>query len=118
MLVDRRTMLAGTAAALAIGGLSARAEAAAPPSWFRRAIVIDALGGFGDPDAAEGINRYGDKAWADTLATGVTVVRDTVMPVGNVTVKAVKGGLDVPDPENNDPAVIASAAIAVRIEVA
>ena len=36
--------------------------------------------------------------------------------VGNVTVTAVKGGLDVADPENNDPAVIASAAIAVRIE--
>jgi uncharacterized protein (TIGR02058 family) len=40
------------------------------------------------------------------------------LPVGNVTVRAVKGGLDVPDPENNDMAVIASAAIAVRIEVA
>jgi uncharacterized protein (TIGR02058 family) len=39
------------------------------------------------------------------------------LPVGNVTVKAVKGGLDVADPENNDPAIIASAAIAVRIEV-
>lgn len=38
------------------------------------------------------------------------------LPVGNVTVKAVKGGLDVPDPEFNDPAVIASAAIAVRID--
>ena len=37
------------------------------------------------------------------------------LPVGNVTVKAVKGGLDIPDPENNDPAVIASAAIAVRV---
>ena len=42
----------------------------------------------------------------------------TSLPLGNVTVKAVKGGLDVPDPENNDPAVIASAAIAVRIEIA
>jgi uncharacterized protein (TIGR02058 family) len=42
----------------------------------------------------------------------------TSLPLGNVTVKAVKGGLDVPDPEGNDPAVIASAAIAVRIEVA
>jgi uncharacterized protein (TIGR02058 family) len=40
------------------------------------------------------------------------------LPVGNITVKAVKGGLDVDDPENNDPAVIASAAIAVRIEMA
>jgi uncharacterized protein (TIGR02058 family) len=39
------------------------------------------------------------------------------LPVGKVTVKAVKGGLDVPDPENNDPAVIASAAIAVRIDI-
>ena len=40
------------------------------------------------------------------------------LPLGNVTVKAVKGGLDVADPENNDRAVIASAAIAVRIETA
>ena len=40
------------------------------------------------------------------------------LPVGNVTLKAVKGGLDVPDPEHGDPAVIASAAIAVRIDVA
>lgn len=39
------------------------------------------------------------------------------LPVGTVTVRAVKGGLDVADPENNDQAVIASAAIAVRIEV-
>ena len=39
------------------------------------------------------------------------------LPVGNVTVKAVKGGLDVPDPEHDDPAVIASAAIAVRVEL-
>ena len=39
------------------------------------------------------------------------------LPVGNVTVKATRGGLDVDDPENNDPAVIASAAIAVRIDV-
>ena len=38
------------------------------------------------------------------------------LPLGNVTVTAVKGGLDVADPENNDAAVIASAAIAVRIE--
>ena len=42
----------------------------------------------------------------------------TSLPLGNITVKAVKGGLDVPDPEGNDPAVIASAAIAVRIEAA
>jgi uncharacterized protein (TIGR02058 family) len=38
------------------------------------------------------------------------------LPLGNVTVKVVKGGLDVADPESNESAVIASAAIAVRIE--
>jgi uncharacterized protein (TIGR02058 family) len=40
------------------------------------------------------------------------------LPLGNVTVKAVKGGLDVPDADNKDSAVIASAAIAVRLELA
>ncbi len=40
------------------------------------------------------------------------------LPLGNVTVRAVKGGLDVADPENRDCAVIASAAIAVRIDTA
>jgi uncharacterized protein (TIGR02058 family) len=39
------------------------------------------------------------------------------LPVGNVTVRAVKGGLDVPDPAHDDPAVIASAAVAVRVAV-
>lgn len=38
------------------------------------------------------------------------------LPLGNVTVKAVKGGLNIVDTENNDQATIASAAIAVRIE--
>jgi uncharacterized protein (TIGR02058 family) len=40
------------------------------------------------------------------------------LPIGNVTVKAVKGGLDVVDAEANDQATLASAAIAVRIETA
>ena len=39
------------------------------------------------------------------------------LPHGIVTVKAVKGGLDVADPENNDPAVIASAAVEVQLEL-
>ncbi|MGH6784601.1 MAG: dipeptidase, partial [Sphingomicrobium sp.] len=64
--------------------LMARTRAESGPAWYRNAIIIDGLGGFGDPAAAEGVFRYGDKAWADTLATGVTVVRDTVMPVGNM----------------------------------
>jgi uncharacterized protein (TIGR02058 family) len=39
------------------------------------------------------------------------------LPHGIVTVTAVKGCLDVLDPENNDPAVIASAAVEVRLEL-
>ena len=38
------------------------------------------------------------------------------LPVGQVTVKAVKGGLDIEDEAIGDVAVIASAAIEVRIE--
>lgn len=39
------------------------------------------------------------------------------LPHGRVTVKAVKGGLDVPAEGEHDAAVIASAAIAVRFEL-
>ena len=38
------------------------------------------------------------------------------LPHGVVTVKVVKGGLDVPD-ESGDMAVIASAAVAVRLDL-
>ena len=43
-------------------------------------------------------------------------VKET-LPVGTVTVRAVRGGLDVPDDDRDDTAVIASAAIAVSLEV-
>jgi len=39
------------------------------------------------------------------------------LPHGRVTVKVVKGGLDVPDAERGDVAVIASAAVAVRLDL-
>lgn len=39
------------------------------------------------------------------------------LPHGIVTVRVVKGGLDVPDDETDDLAVIASAAIIVRLEL-
>jgi uncharacterized protein (TIGR02058 family) len=38
------------------------------------------------------------------------------LPHGQVTVNVIKGGLDVPDEEAGDVAVIASAAVAVRLE--
>ena len=42
---------------------------------------------------------------------------EAVLPVGRVTVRVVKGGLDVPVAEHDDTAVIASAAIAVSLEM-
>ena len=39
------------------------------------------------------------------------------LPYGIVTVQVVKGGLDVPDDERGDVAVIASAAISVRLDL-
>jgi len=39
------------------------------------------------------------------------------LPHGTVTVAVVKGGLDVADEDGNDPAVIASAAVVVRLDL-
>jgi uncharacterized protein (TIGR02058 family) len=39
------------------------------------------------------------------------------LPHGEVTVRAVKGGLDVPDDTSGDIAVIASAAVTVRLDL-
>ena len=39
------------------------------------------------------------------------------VPHGQVTVRVVKGGLDVPEDDRDDIAVIASAAVAVRFEL-
>jgi membrane dipeptidase len=81
MDIDRRTMMAGTAALLAAGPLAARRPVAA--SWYDRAIIIDALGGVGDPYGPEEQLRLSDRAWTEMVATGVTLLRDTVFPVGN-----------------------------------
>ena len=39
------------------------------------------------------------------------------LPHGQVTVRLVKGGLDVPDDEARDAAIIASAAVTVRLDL-
>src|SRR5947208_600207 len=41
----------------------------------------------------------------------------SALPHGEVKVKAVKGGLDVPDDDGRDTAIIATAAVTVRIDV-
>jgi membrane dipeptidase len=82
MEVDRRTvMISGAAAALvAAPGV---AKAAKAPDWYRKAIVIDGLGGINDPYGAEDDLRISDRAWAEMRRTGLTAYRDTIVPVGN-----------------------------------
>ncbi len=81
MRMDRRTMMMGTAALAAAGPLRAQRSR---EGWYDRAIVIDALGGTGDPYASEDLLRLSERAWSETVQTGVTMVRDSVFPVGNV----------------------------------
>ena len=84
MNISRRGMLAGGAVLAAAGPAMAKTAVKGGSSdWFSRAIIIDGLGGTGDPYTDEGVTRMSDRGWSETAATGVTVVRDTVMPVGN-----------------------------------
>lgn len=62
------------------------------------ALIVDVTIGVQKPEAV------------DTARVAAT------LPVGTVTVRAVKGGLDIPDEVVGDVAVIASAAIEVRVE--
>jgi membrane dipeptidase len=82
MRIDRRTMMAGSAALIASPTVARPRTARA--AWYDPAIIIDALGGLGDPYGPEEQLRLSDRAWAEMVATGVTLLRDTVFPVGNV----------------------------------
>ena len=96
MRIDRRTMMATGAAALLAGPALAKRRASGP-AWFDRAIVIDALGGIRDPYEKDEITRWSARGFEESMATGVTMLRDTIFPVGNVAdpwgeyQKAIKG---------------------------
>lgn len=81
MDLDRRSVLvAGTA------GLVAAAPTLAKPGiapWYGNSLIIDGLGGISDPYSPEDQLRTSDRAWAEMRMTGVTAVRDTLLPVGN-----------------------------------
>jgi membrane dipeptidase len=83
MLIDRRSILAGGAALVAAVPGWTKTQPIRR-SWYDQAIIIDALGGVGDPYGPEEQLRLSDRAWAEMVATGVTLLRDTVFPVGNV----------------------------------
>ena len=69
--------------AAALAAMPAAVRAAPANGWFDRAIVIDGLGGIGDPYATEDVPRLTDRAWKEIRETGVSVIRDTIFPVGN-----------------------------------
>ena len=73
--------MSGSAALMMAGPVLAQNRSAS--GWYNRAIIIDGRGGTGDPYTDEGVTRMSDRGWVETVATGVTVIRDTVMPVGN-----------------------------------
>lgn len=82
-MITRRTMMAGVGAASLIP-IVAHGAPRTSGSWFDRAIVIDALGGLNDPYSAPEASRFSGRTISEMLQTGVTVLRDTIMPVGNV----------------------------------
>src|SRR5215831_11577763 len=82
MKFDRRTVIGGMAAAALAG--PALARKAAIPSWYANAIVIDGLGGINDPYGAESDLRLTERSWAESKMSGITAVRDTLLPVGNI----------------------------------
>lgn len=83
MEVDRRTMMIGGTAAAMVAAAPALARKRQAAEWYRSAIVIDGLGGINDPYAPDGQLRLSDRAWTEVRQTGITAVRDTVIPVGN-----------------------------------
>ena len=58
-------------------------HAAKRAGWYRNAIVIDGLGGLRDPYAPDEDLRLSERAWAEIKLTGLTAVRDTILPIGN-----------------------------------
>jgi membrane dipeptidase len=83
MEIDRRTLLAGVASAMAAAPALAQ-KAAKQAGWYRNALVIDGLGGVFDPSTPDGQLRFSDRAWADMQRAGVTAVNQTILPVGNI----------------------------------
>jgi membrane dipeptidase len=81
MRLSRRGFVGGTAALAATPAFAKPAKAS---NWFDQAIVIDALGGLGDPYGEPDVSRLTDRVFAEMMQTGVTALRDTIMPVGNV----------------------------------
>ena len=84
MIISRRQVVAGAAAAATLASSRVAAAAGAFSSAdYARAVVIDGLGGFGDPYGTEKDTRFTAKGAAELRQSGVTAVHFTVNEVGN-----------------------------------
>jgi len=81
MELDRRTVIRGGAAILVAPAVSAWSAPTA--SWYDQAIIIDALGSIEDPHSPNDQLRLSNRAWEEMVQTGVTIMGDTILPVGN-----------------------------------
>ena len=84
MLMDRRTVMSSGAAVAALAAAPSVARSSNTLGWYDRGIIIDGLGGVSDPYGPDDQLRLSDRAWTEMVGTGVTLLRDTVFPVGNV----------------------------------
>jgi membrane dipeptidase len=87
METRREFLVRGTG--LAVAAVAGKSEAAPAPAFsdadYRRAIVIDGLGGVDDPYAAPGTTVLVPRAIADLRTSGLTMSHFTVNTVGNAS---------------------------------
>lgn len=81
-MMDRRSMIVGAAAGVLAMPTAARSWVSAG-DWYERSVIVDGLGGIGDPYSPDEQTRLSDRAWAEMKRTGVTAVNQTLLPVGN-----------------------------------
>lgn len=83
-MIERRTVLAGAMAIASLRAAPLRAEGRAYTDVaFGEAIVIDGLGGFGDPYGTDEAARFTARAAAELRQSGASAVNFTVNEVGN-----------------------------------
>ncbi len=83
MATTRREALAAGGAAALLLATRARAAAGFDPARYDRAIVIDGLGAFDDPDGGPDVARLSPRGAGELRRSGTTAFQMTVSEVGN-----------------------------------
>jgi membrane dipeptidase len=83
-MIERRTVLAGAMAMASLRAAPSRAQSRGYTDVaFGKAIVIDGLGGFGDPYGTDDAARFTVRGAAELRQSGASAVNFTVNEVGN-----------------------------------